>query len=286
MSDETTVGVVFGFDDVLAPDSTTFLLEQHGEDPEQFWSETFRDRIADGYDPTTAYLSALLERVGPEEPLAELTIDELRATGAALDDYLYDGAGEVFADLQEIAAAYPPEISVECFVVSEGLAPILRGSSITDDCTAVYGSELATDDGGIVSKIKQPISFTDKTRCLFEINKGVGQEERAENPYAVNDNVERDRRAILFDDMVYVGDGITDVPCFSLVKERGGRVFGVYDEDDRSHKQSVVQEMGAQQRVKQFSEPRYTESSRLGSLLRLTVEGLCTERAIESQEAL
>lgn len=285
MSSETTIGVVFGFDDVLAPDSTTFLLEQHGEDPETFWSETFRDRVADGYDPTTAYLTALLERIGTDEPLGELTVAELEAIGAALDDHLYDGVGGLLSDLREIAGAYSGT-AVECFVVSEGLAPILRGSSVADDCTAVYGSELATDEDSVVSEVKRPISFTDKTRCLFEINKGIEQSERRENPYAVNDAVERSERAIRFDEMIYVGDGITDVPCFSLVKERNGRVFGVYDDGRRSPKQRVARELGARQRVERYTEPRYTESSRLGSLLRLTVEGLCAERAIEKREAL
>ena len=281
----TTVGVVFGFDDVLAPDSTTVLLEQNGIDPDTFWQEEFQSRVAGGYDPTMAHLTALLEEVGEDGRLGRLTTDDLRTVGGELDDRLFEGVEELFDSLHEIADGYDG-VRVECYVVSEGLRSILTGTSLADECAAVYGSELATDGNGRVTGVRRPLSFTDKTTCLFEINKGIERTESRRNPYAVNESIGTEDRPIPFENIVYVGDGVTDVPCFSLVKERGGRVFGVFDEDGQSVRQRVVQAVGAPQRVGNRSPPRYTESSRLGSLLRLTVEGLCAEREIDGLEAL
>ena len=281
----TTVGVVFGFDDVLAPDSTTVLLEEYGVDPETFWGETFRHRVTNGYGPTTAYLTALLEEIGEDGRLGQLTTDDLQAVGGELDDQLFEGVHGLFDSLHEIADSYD-DVRVQCYVVSEGLRSILAGTSVADECTTVYGSELATDDDGHVTGVRRPLSFTDKTTCLFEINKGIERTESQRNPYAVNESIDTEDRLIPFENIVYVGDGVTDVPCFSLVKDRGGRVFGVFDDTEQSTKQRVVQAVGAPQRVGNRSPPRYTESSRLGSLLRLTVEGLCAGRAIDGLEAL
>jgi hypothetical protein len=285
MTAETTVGVVFGFDDVLAPDSTTVLLERNGIDPETFWAEEFQRRVTEGYDPTTAYLTALLAEIGEDGRLGRLTTDDLRAVGEELDERLFEGVEGLFEDIHEIADGYDG-VRVECYVVSEGLRSILTGTSLADECTAVYGSELATDGGGRVTGVRRPLSFTDKTKCLFEINKGIERTETRRNPYAVNESVDTEDRPIPFENVVYVGDGITDVPCFSLVKERGGRVFGVFDENEQSIKQRAARDVGAPQRAENLNPPRYTESSRLGSLLRLTVEGLCAERAIDGLEAL
>lgn len=73
----TTIGVVFDFDDTLAPDSTTHLLCEYGIDPDEFWNERFRNHVQNGYDPTVAYLTLLLDYVGEDAPLGALTPTEL-----------------------------------------------------------------------------------------------------------------------------------------------------------------------------------------------------------------
>jgi hypothetical protein len=97
-------------------------------------------------------------------------------------------------------------------------------------------------------------------------------------------------RLIPFENMIYIGDGITDIPCFSLVKDRGGRVFGVIDSDSESDegsaKQRAIRDIGSPRRAGNLNRPMYGASGRLGSLLRLTIEGLCTDRTIDELEAL
>lgn len=93
-------------------------------------------------------------------------------------------------------------------------------------------------------------------------------------------------RSIPFENMIYIGDGITDIPCFSLVKDRGGRAFGVIDSDEGSAKQRAIRDIGSPRGASNLNRPRYGESGRLGSLLRLTIEGICTDRTIDELEAL
>jgi len=285
----TNIGLIFDFDDTLAPDSTTQLLEEHGIDPEEFWFTEFQSRVREGYDPTVAYLSLLLDKVGDDRPLGELTIEDLEAFGADLTETLYPGIPGLFDDINSIADEYE-DITIDYYILSEGLEPIIQGTEIADRCEAVYASQLDADSEGIVQRIRRPISFTDKTRYLYEINKGITPEEARDNPYEVNTEVDPEERRIPFENMIYIGDGITDIPCFSLVKDRGGRVFGVIDSDDEGDegtaKQRAIRDIGSPRRTGNLNDPMYGESGRLGSLLRLTIEGICTDRTIDELEAL
>ena len=284
----TNIGLIFDFDDTLAPDSTTQLLEEHGIVPEEFWFTEFQSHVREGYDPTVAYLSLLLDKVGDDQPLGELTIEDLEAFGADLTETLYPGIPGLFDDINSIADEYE-DITIDYYILSEGLEPIIQGTEIADRCEAVYASRLDADSEGIIQRVQRPISFTDKTRYLYEINKGITPEAR-ENPYEVNTQVDPEERRTPFKNMIYIGDGITDIPCFSLVKDRGGRVFGVIDSDDESDegsaKQRAIRDIGSPRRAGNLNDPMYGESGQLGSLLRLTIEGICTDRTIDELEAL
>ena len=187
-------------------------------------------------------------------------------------------------DIDSIVEDFP-EINIEWHAISEGIEGLITGTTLADSFTSVSASRLGVNEDNVIDHLKRPISFTDKTRYLFEINKGISTTEATENPYLVN-RVGDGEREVPFDNMIYVGDGLTDVPCFSLIKERGGRAFSVRDTKNPSGKQEAIKELGAPERASQPSKPAYRQTDRLGSLLRLAVEGLCTDRSIDSLEAL
>lgn len=281
-AEEATLALIFDFDDTIAPDTTTKLLTQNGIDAEQFWKEEFVSRIEDGYDPTVAYLSAIIDKTKNSE-LSGLSDEGLRETGQSLDSEVFTGFQSLLEDLQDIASEYDA-IEIEFYVISEGLKTIIEATEIAAKLDHVYASEFSKTEGK-VDGIKNAISFTDKTRYLFEINKGIDPTAEPTNPYAVNDRYEESDRRIPFENMIYVGDGLTDVPCFSLIKSRGGRAIGVYDSEYSSPKQEAILEIGAPHRA-EGSSPKYSEDQKLGSLIRLAVEGLCTDRTIDRLEAL
>lgn len=281
-AEQATLALIFDFDDTIAPDTTTKLLTRNDIDAEQFWKKEFVSRIEDGYDPTVAYLSAIIDKTNDGE-LAGLSNEGLRKTGQSLDSEVFTGFQSLLTDIQDIVSEYDA-IEIEFYVISEGLKTIIEATEIAVELDHVYASEFSkTEDK--VDGIKNAISFTDKTRYLFEINKGIDPTAEPTNPYAVNDRYEESDRRIPFENMIYVGDGLTDVPCFSLVKGRGGRTIGVYDSEYSSPKQEAILEIGAPHRA-EGSSPKYSEDEKLGSLIRLAVEGLCTDRTIDRLEAL
>lgn len=281
--DEEKIAVIFDFDDTIAPDSTTKLLEQYDVSLETFWEDRFLTRVKNGYDPSIAYLSLLVEYTDQGKALEGLTMDDLNGVGSPIE--VFDGLEGLMSDLNEIASGYEG-VSVESYIISEGLQSIIEGTDVADEFEAIYGSELA-DEEGEVTGIKRAISFTDKTRYLFEINKGIPQEDTMKNPYLVNKKKEDVERDIPFENMIYIGDGITDIPCFSLIKEKGGRAFGVYAEEMASPKQEVIKELGSPHRTQgSLNEPNYEDDKQLGSLLRLTIEGMCADRTIDGMEVI
>jgi len=225
------VAVVFDFDETLIPDSTTMLLKAHGIDTDDFWGRQAKELIRQGYDPPTAYLNLMLQNIGDGKPLGLLTNQKQTEFGSSLDASFHEGLPQFFDDVWLDVKSKFKNIEVEFYIVSAGLQAVMDGSAIVRKYfRAAYGCQLAGDDEkGPLKYIKRCITFTEKTRYLFEINKGIDPGESKSNPYLVNKAYPDTERRIPFANMIYVGDGITDIPCFSLVQKFKGLAFGVFD---------------------------------------------------------
>ena len=278
------IAVVFDFDDTLVPDSTTILLKQHGIDPDAFWNEDLKALVAQGYDATLGYLRLLIDNVGEGKPLGLLTNQQLREFGGTLDKHFYPGIPEVFEELSGIVKNYPG-LSISFHIISGGLQPVIEGSAVVQKYFAgVYGCVLdEAGDPPAVRYIKRAINFTEKTRYLFEINKGLSSKQTQKNPYLVNKRVPKAKRSVPMSNMVYIGDGLTDIPCFSLLNEAGGMCFGVFDPADNSKAKRAFLEFLKPKRVVSMHSPRYGRDQDLGSLLGAAVSSLCNRIVIRQR---
>jgi phosphoserine phosphatase len=280
------VAVVFDFDDTLAPDSTSTLLAAHGIDPERFWAIDARRLIEEGYDPPLAYLRLLVDLVGKEKPLGELTNASLRDFGQTLDGDFFDGIPAVFDDVRDICREHR-DVQVEFFIISGGLEDVILGSEVVQqNFRGVYGCRLGEDpETGLIRYIKRCITFTEKIRYLFEINKGINPEESKTQPNLVNEDFPRELRPVPFDRVIYVGDGLTDIPCFSLVKEMGGYAFGVFDSEKKSSAKRAFQQFLQTERVLSMNTPHYGENGELGALLRSAVATVSSRIVLSREQA-
>lgn len=278
------LAVIFDFDDTLLPDSTTRLLESHGADPGKFWGEA-RLLVESGFDQTLAYLKLLLDNIGEGRPIGALTNAGLREFGTKLDAEWYEGLPFLFNDLREIVKSYK-DIGIEFYIISGGLKAIIEGSqNVKKYFYAAYACELAEDGSGRLRYIKRCVSFTEKTRYLFEINKGLEQADTYRNPFLVNKEVAPAARRIPFKNMIYVGDGLTDIPCFSLLKKEGGTPFGVFNPLEEKSAKRAFLEFLKSGRVVSVHAPRYRKEDELGSLLRAAVATQCSRIQLERAAA-
>jgi hypothetical protein len=275
----------------MVPDSTTELLATHNVEPDNFWLKEVRGLVESGYDPTHAYLKRLLDLIGDGKPLGLLTMNDLRQLGQSMDAKLYPGLPELFDDLRSTVSRYR-DISIEFYIVSGGLQDIVEGSkTVQKYFRGVYGCQLASDtNDGVLRYIKRAITFTEKTRYIFEINKGVEPSQVIQKPYLVNTHKDHELRRVRFSNMIYVGDGLTDIPCFSLIKngandpERGGIAFAVFDPTKERAAKQALQEYLIPGRVTSAHAPNYTKERELGMLIRAAIAQRCSSITVKREE--
>lgn len=280
---QNVIAVIFDFDDTLTDETTTKLLETHGIDPVEFWQRQNRELVEqEGWDPILAYLKLLLDHVGEGRPLGRLTNKKLKEFGSQLS--FYSGVKGLFADLRRIAAQHTiSNPTVEFYVITSGLEEIVRGSKISHELTEIWGCQFA-EERGIIRHVKNVVSFTEKTRFLFEINKGIRDSRKS--PYSVNKEVKPEDRRVPFSNMIYVGDGLTDVPCFSLLQRNGGKGFGVFDPKKEGSPKKGWETLVAPKRVHTLNSPRYGRKDDLGALIRTAVNEICTDLDLRTRTAL
>ncbi len=227
-----------------------------------------------GWDPTLAYTKRILDFVGPGKPLKDLCNAGLREFGARLR--FYPGVPGIFKDLRAIALEHPmTNPAIEFYIISGGLEEVIRGSKIADYFRGICGCRFA-EENGVIRYLQNAVSFTDKTRYIFEINKGLAAPCR-DKPYAVNEHVAEANRRIPLANMIYIGDGLTDVPCFSLIRKNGGQAFGVFEPSREGSPKKAWEKLAAPQRVSTLNRPRFRKNDELGAILRATVKSLLVQ---------
>lgn len=128
--------------------------------------------------------------------------------------------------------------------------------------------------------------LTEKTKFLFAINKGITDRDTHAKPYAVNEFVAPENRRIPFPNMIYIGDGLTDVPCFSMIQRFGGQTFGVFDPKKEGSPKKAWEKLVVPKRVTTLNSPRFGKLDDLGSLLRAAVKRICLNLDLRTQSAL
>jgi|HubBroStandDraft_6_1064221.scaffolds.fasta_scaffold166799_1 hypothetical protein len=246
----TQFAVIFDFDDTLAEDSTAALVT-HYKTPAltNYYAEKLRDiydndeskvaqcffdeateMVSEGWDPSLAYTSLLVDKIrqGYLPPLTRADLESFGKNHVTI----YPGVRRFLADLRkqfiEDSVIAKEHFSLDYYVVSGGIGDIIRGSPIAGEFRDIWACEFQFDEGGVPVRPKSVITFTEKTKCLFCINKGIERAQSLQTPYAVNADMPESDRPIPLSHMIYVGDGPSDIPCMSLLKKVHGEAFLLY----------------------------------------------------------
>ena len=270
-SPQNTIAIVYDYDQTLSPNymQDEVLFPTFGIDPKKFWARCHELVKAQGYDNELAYMKALLDYLDIDRP----TNARLRELGAGLQ--FFAGLPEMFDEFRTglLTAAHEADgIRVEHYIISSGLKALIEGSRIAPHVRAIFGCEFAEDQDGHISFPKRVISHTQKTQFLFRINKGL-----LDYTEDVNDHMPAELRPVPFEHMIYIGDGPTDVPCFTVVRQHGGHAIAVYNAADptRSSFKKCYQLSTHADRVRHIAPADY----RAGSHLRMLLEQMVGEVA-------
>ena len=278
---QNIIGLVYDFDKTLSPNSMQedTVLPYLDIEPAQFWAETDRMVAEDSYEAELAWMQQLLE----VEAFRKLSNQDLRNMGLSLK--YYPGVPEIFRQLEEVLDR--PEykeygVTVEHYIITSGLREIVEGSNLRPYVKSIFGSEIAEDAQGKLGFPKRAISHTQKTQYLFRINKGY-----LDLQTDVNDHVPHEDHRIPFQNMLYIGDGPTDVPCFAVMSQQEGHTLAVYDPADANSFAKCMQLRKAQ-RVEEIAEANYQKGTHLWRLIEYVITEIAdgiVQRRRDSQEA-
>ena len=230
---QDVIAIICDCDGTLCPDTSDRLVRELGMDSEDFWKRQVSALVVDGWDPPLAYLHQLLVACRHAD-VGKLTLEKLKSVGAGVD--FYPGALNFVPRLRSLLSAnadyVDANVTIEWFIVSSGIEAVLRATPLAGGASEIFGCAFHYDETGKALAVKRAVTFTEKTKFVYAINKGISGAELRRNPYRVNDSMDSADRRIPFENMVYVGDGPSDIPCFSMIKYLGGKAVGVTPPDD------------------------------------------------------
>ncbi|HSM45566.1 MAG TPA: HAD family hydrolase [Acidimicrobiia bacterium] len=276
---QNVIAMIWDFDKTLIPGNMqTPLFRQFGIDETEFWAEVdgleefYRSHGSKLIQRDHLYLNHILTYVR-EGRMPNLGNEMLRKLGEEIE--FYTGMPDFLELTRKTIESQPRfaehQITVEHYVVSTGLRQMILGSAIAPQVDFVWACEFTelvappgfgAEQGQLFSpegEIKQliyTIDNTSKTRAIFEINKGTNK-----NPSIdVNAKIAREDRRVPFQNMIYIADGPSDVPVFSIVEENGGRTYAVYRPGSQREFQQAARLL-EQDRVDAFGEADYSDGS-------------------------
>ncbi len=228
------VAIMYDFDKTLCTrdmQEYTFIPGL-GMQPDDFWSGTGEIASKEQMDSVLTYMYCMITK--SEQTGKPFTRGDLVECGKHIE-YL-PGVKEWFERVNE----YGEEagVKVEHYVLSSGLKEIIEGSSIAKFFKKIFASEFLYDsETGKPIWAKMAVNYTNKTQFVYRINKGVLD---ISNNVDVNASRPDDDRRVYFNNMIYIGDGLTDVPCMKLVKQSGGHSIALYQNGQKDKVQPLL----------------------------------------------
>lgn len=231
------MAIAYDFDGTLAPGNMqehNFLPSIHMK-PKQFWKDVNKEAKEHQADAVLVYMNLMLEKARANK--IPITKKAFRKHGKNLR--LFEGVKDWFGKINEYARAQGAKL--EHYLISSGNTEIIMGTPIAGQFKRIYASKYIFDVNNCAQWPALAINYTTKTQFLFRINKGV---EDINDNNAVNKYIEKDKRPIPFENIIFIGDGETDIPCFRLVKEQGGMSIAVYEKNKRGARKKAEEYSG------------------------------------------
>ena len=259
------IALLYDFDKTLCTqDMQNYaFIPSLGMDPASFWKEANTFGWQQEMDGILAYMYTMLRKC--KELNIPLTRESLVEKGRSIE--LFPGVKDWFSRINAFGESLGVE--VEHYVLSSGLKEIIEGSGISHEFKMVYASEFYYDESGTPVWPKLDVNFTAKTQFVYRINKGVLA---VSNDKDLNNSMPDDSKRVPFTNMIYVGDGLSDVPCMKMMRAYGGQAIAVYQDSNRLG----VEELLSRGRVDFIFPADYRE----GTALDTTVKNIIRKMAI------
>ena len=265
MKQRPIIAFLYDFDKTLCTtDMQNYaFIPSLGMTPAEFWAEANGFGRRNRIDGILAYMYTMLR----EAERKNLPFTRADLVDKGRDIVLFPGVEGWFGRINAYGETLG--VQVEHYIISSGLREIIEGSAISGEFKEIYASEFYYDESGVPVWPKLAVNFTAKTQFVYRINKGVLD---VSDDKTLNDSMPDDSKRVPFTNMVYMGDGLSDVPCMKMMRAYGGQAIAVYQEGNRQG----VEDLLSKGRVDFIFPADYSE----GTALDATVQHIIQKMAI------
>ena len=262
------MALIYDFDRTLSPrDMQEFhYIQKLGyKNVGDFWAKCQLNSIKNNMDGILSYMDVMVK----ENP--NVTKKELAEEGKYIK--LYKGVDTWFKRINAYGKKH--HVDVEHYIISSGLKEMIEGTSIAKEFKKVYACQYAYDSNGKVLWPSRVVNYTTKTQYLFRINKGVLDET---NDFDLNRKTPEAEKHIPFENIVYFGDGLTDVPSMKVVLEQGGNTVAVYK--DEKTRVALASKLQSDNRATFVVKADYSNNTKVDKLIKSLIDGIETKAKI------
>ena len=195
-----------------------------GYTPAEFWGRANAFGWENRMDGLLAYMYTMIQECAAQN----IKLDRAFLNHCGESIQLFPGVREGFARINAFGESLG--VQVEHYVISSGLREIIEGSGIAQEFREIYACEFYYNENGDACWPKLDVNFTNKTQFVYRINKGILDVSRDKE---LNDSMPDDSKRVPFTNMIYMGDGLSDVPCMKMMRAYGGQAIAVYQASNR-----------------------------------------------------
>ena len=237
----------------------------------EFWEDVNDLATKNNMDTNLAYMYLMLKMA--ENKNISIKRDSFKEYGRNV--HFYPGVMEWFDRINDYGKSIG--VNVHHYIISSGIKEMIEGTKIADKFDKIYASSFLYSVDDIAKWPAVSVNYTNKTQFLFRINKGCLEIYDKK----INEAMSENERYIPFSNMIYLGDGDTDVPCMKLVKGFGGKSIAVYDNPLRK---TTAEKLYSDDRVNYISESNYTNNSYLDKYVKTCLDNIRCKMNIEGME--
>lgn len=270
---KTTIGILYDFDKTLCTTDMqeySFIknLEMNSSD---FWGEAADITDKHEVEKILAYMFVMIKKC--KEKGIRLTEDYLKSCGENV--VLYKGVQTWFDRINRFGEEMG--VNIEHYIISSGTYEIIQGTPIAKYFKRIYACKYMYDENGEALWPALAINYTLKTQYIYRISKGILD---VTDDYNLNRLQDESLRRIAYRNMIYIGDGMTDIPCMKMVKSKGGKSIALYPSGKSNHVKPLVED----DRINYVCVADYSPNSSLEKIVKLMIENMAIIDRLEAKE--
>lgn len=257
------MAIAYDFDGTLARGNIqeNSFFPELGIDKDAFWRQVKKEAQDHNMSEILAYMRLIIRKA--DDTNTKITYDVLQNHGKNVD--FFKGVEEYFDRIKDYAKSQGVEL--EHYIISSGTREMIEGTKIADKFEAIFASSFIFDQYGKPTWPAVALDYTSKTQYLYRISKGILNAWDSQ----INKSMPDEQRSIRFENMIYIGDGETDIPAMALLKSKKGISIVVYD-DQNPDKVKQSKEMLKNDKANYAVPLDYTEGSPLDSVIKMAIK--------------